>query len=134
MTRTRPRIAEALWWASLVDEAVLWEWLVTAGQRSAYEALAHLFCELLLRLEQVGLRQGDSIALPLTQEQLGDTLGLTSVHVNRTLQTMRDEGLITLRSRELVIHDTDRLRDIAGFDPKYLHLEPRRSASYQQVR
>lgn len=120
-----PKIARALWWATLVDEATLRAWLVNIGQRNAFEAIAHLFCELWVRLEQVGLADGYSYELPLTQEQLGDTIGLTPVHVNRTLQRMRDERLISLRSGHLVILDIDRLRKIASFEPNYLHLVPR---------
>ncbi|MCH2487781.1 MAG: Crp/Fnr family transcriptional regulator [Erythrobacter sp.] len=120
-----PRIAQALWWATLVDEAVLREWLVNIGQRSAFESIAHLFCELWLRLSEVGLTKGYTFALPFTQEQLGDTMGLTPVHVNRTLQRMREEGLITLKSKELVIEDIERLRQIADFNPNYLHLDRR---------
>lgn len=92
-TDKHPNLARALWWATLVDEGVLREWLVNIGQRSAFDRLAHLFSELYLRLQLVGLADGDSFDMPLTQEELGDTMGLTSVHVNRMLQKMRDEGL-----------------------------------------
>lgn len=120
-----PNITKALWWATLVDEAVLREWLVNMGQRNAFQRIAHLFCELWVRLHQVGLTVEHSFRLPLNQEQLGDTIGLTPVHVNRTLQRMRAEGLITLQSRELVIQDISRLRQIADFQPNYLHLDRR---------
>jgi CRP-like cAMP-binding protein len=120
-----PRIGEALFWSTLVDEGVLREWLVNLGQRDAFQRIAHLFCEMWLRMCQVGLTEGGEFSLPLTQEQLGDTMGLTSVHVNRVLQRMRAEGLISLSSKNLVIHDIDRLKQIAQFDPNYLHLERR---------
>jgi CRP-like cAMP-binding protein len=123
--RERLAIAEALFWATLVDEAVLREWLVNLGQRDAFERIAHLFCEMWLRMSQVGLVDSDEFSLPLTQEQLGDTTGLTAVHVNRVLQRMRAEGLITLSARQLTIHSIQRLKDIAGFDPNYLHLDRR---------
>lgn len=124
--RESPAIAQGLLWATLVDEAVAREWLVNIGQRDAYERLAHLFCELWLRMHQVGLTQGGAFAFPLTQEQLGDTEGLTSVHVNRTLQRMRSEGLISLEGKRLTIHDLEGLKRLSGFNPNYLHLERRR--------
>ena len=126
LIRERPKIGEALFWATLVDEAVLREWLVNLGQRNAYARIAHLFCEMWLRMCQVGLTSNDAFSLPLTQEQLADTSGLTSVHVNRVLQRMRAEGLISLSSKQLTIHDIGRLKEVAGFDPKYLHLERRK--------
>lgn len=122
MLDDHPAIAQALFWATLVDEAVLREWLVNMGQRDAYARIAHLFCEMWLRMEQVGLVTGQEIFLPLTQEQLGDTIGLTKVHVNRVIQRMRSEGLISLTDKTLTIHDAGRLREIAGFDPNYLHI------------
>jgi CRP-like cAMP-binding protein len=117
-----PALNRALWWATLVDEAVLREWLVNAGQRDAYHRVAHLFCEMSVRMQRVGLAGGPSFHVPLTQEELGDTMGLTPVHVNRTLKRMRSEGLITLRGKQLEIHDVGRLMEIAGFNPNYLHL------------
>ncbi|HEV2818194.1 MAG TPA: Crp/Fnr family transcriptional regulator [Allosphingosinicella sp.] len=120
-----PRIERALWWATLVDEAVLREWLVNIGQRDAYTRLAHLFCELWMRMRAVGLADEGRFSLPLTQEELGDTMGLTAVHVNRTLQRMRAEKLIMLESRHLTITDAPRLVETAGFEPNYLHLDRR---------
>lgn len=120
-----PRIERALWWATLVDEAVLREWLVNIGHRDAYTRLAHLFCELWVRLRSVGLADESRFSLPLTQEELGDTMGLTSVHVNRTLQRMRAEKMIVLESRQLTIIDPPRLMAAAGFEANYLHLNRR---------
>jgi CRP-like cAMP-binding protein len=125
LTDRRPRIARALWWATLVDEAVLRHWLVNIGQRDAFDSVAHLFCELWERMNQVGLTRGGSFSLPLTQEQLADTMGMTSVHVNRVLQRMRAAGLITMESKTLTIHDVARLRELGDFDPGYLHLNRR---------
>ena len=121
----RPAIARALFWSTLVDEATLREWLVNMGQRDAYARLAHLFCEMWLRMKQIGLTHGNSFTLPVTQEELGDTMGLTSVHVNRVLQRLRAEGLLSLARGQMTLHDIDRLREIAGFDPNYLHLDRR---------
>ena len=119
----RPAIARALWWATLVDEATLREWLVNLGHRDAGTRIAHLFCELHLRLKSVGLSDGGEFALPLTQTDIADTMGLSTVHVNRTLQSLRAQGLITLKSGHLVIHDIERLREVSGFNPNYLHLD-----------
>jgi CRP-like cAMP-binding protein len=118
----RPALARALWWAALVDEATLREWLVNIGARSAEQRVAHLLCELLLRLRVVGLADGAEYELPVTQQELGDTTGLTNVHVNRVLQRLRGDGLITLTGKHLVILDVERLNAFSGFTPNYLHL------------
>lgn len=118
----RPAIARALWWAALVDEATLREWLVNIGARPAEQRIAHLLCELLLRLRAVGLANGGQYELPVTQQELGDTMGLSNVHVNRVLQHLRRDGLITLKNKNLVILDVERLEAFSGFTPNYLHL------------
>lgn len=106
---------------ALATAAIQREWTVSLGCRSGIERLAHLFCELRWRLGAVGLADRASCPLPLTQHDLAHTLGQTSVHINRTLQELRAQGLITLRSRRLTIHDPDRLAELAHFDPAYLH-------------
>ena len=121
---TRARIRRALWWCTLVDEAILREWLVSMGQRPATEQAAHVFCELLVRLQTVGRASDNSYAFPLTQTEFGDALGLSVVHVNRSLQHLRREGLIVLQDGTLTIPDVNRLKDFAGFNPSYLHLQP----------
>lgn len=118
----RPALARALWWATLVDEATLREWLVNIGTRDATARVAHLLCELLLRLETVGLVNGDSYELPIIQADLADTVGLSNVHVNRVLQRLRAKGLITLKAKKLIILDTGKLKAFSGFNPNYLHL------------
>lgn len=123
-----PRIERALWWATLVDEAVLREWLVNIGQRDAFKRIAHLFCELWMRMRAVGLASEGEFSLPLTQEELGDTMGLTGVHINRVLQRMRAADLIKLSQKRLTILDPQRLMNEAEFEPNYLHLN-RRPAS-----
>ena len=121
LTENHPRIAQALMWVTLVDEGTLREWIVNIGQRSARESLAHLLCELLVRLEAVGLVQGGDYDLPLTQAELGDTLGLSVVHVNRVLKHLRTKGLVTVSERSVRIPDVKKLKDYAGFNPNYLH-------------
>lgn len=121
----RPAIARAFWWAALVDEATLREWLVNIGARPAEQRVAHLLCELLVRLRVVGLADGGRYELPLTQKELGDTTGLSNVHVNRVLRRLRGEGLITFKDKHLVILDVERLEAFSGFTPNYLHLAER---------
>jgi CRP-like cAMP-binding protein len=94
------------------------------GRRSAYKRIAHLFCELLVRFKSVGLAPNGSLDLPLTQEELGDALGLSTVHVNRVLQALRADGLIALQSGKLTINDWESLQEeeAGEFEPNYLHL------------
>lgn len=134
--RESPRIEEALWWDMLVQSAMQHERVVSFGRRSATERMGHLLCELHARLALVGLCDEAGFALPLTQNDLGEVLGLSNVHVNRVLQELRSAGLITLRERRLTIHDREALRTVSLFDPGYLHLdldhekrEPKRVAS-----
>lgn len=107
---------------ALATAAVQREWTVSLGSRTGIERLAHLFCELHARLAAVGLTVGDTCPMPITQNDLGDAMGQTSVHINRTLQELRGLGLITLRSRRLTIHDPAALARLAHFDTAYLHM------------
>jgi CRP-like cAMP-binding protein len=115
-----PNIAQALHLTKLAEVATAHEWIVNLGCRSAMERVPHLFCELMTRLEAVGLVQDGSCPLPLTQDDLADTLGLSTVHVNRTLQDLRRQGLIELKSRRLTLLKPQRVRDMAEFSPAYL--------------
>ncbi len=123
LTDRHPRIARALWWNSLVEEAVAREWVTSLGQRSAQERMAHLLCELFLRLRGAGLAEDGSCELPVTQADLADALGMSAVHVNRTLQEMRESGLVVWKGKRLTIPDLDVLRATALFNPNYLHLD-----------
>ncbi|CAA2101816.1 Nitrogen fixation regulation protein FixK [Methylobacterium bullatum] len=118
-----PAIARALRVSALIDEATLREWLVNIGCRSALERIAHLFCELLVRLRAVGLATEDSCDLPMTQHELADTTGMTTVHVNRSLQELRRRGLIELKGKNLKILDWSRLKSLAEFKAGYLRVE-----------
>lgn len=118
----QPRLSDVFWRATLIDGALAREWMLNNGRREAYARMAHLFCELIIRFEAVGLAPDRSCALPLTQTELADALGLTSVHVNRTLRALTGAGLITFRNRRLTVHDWDGLTALAEFDPTYLHL------------
>ena len=123
LVERHPRLSHALSCATLVEESISREWLLNIGQRTAIERLAHLFCEIFIRLRAVGLTEGDCCELPLTQAELADTLALSTVHINRTLQELRRQHVISIRSRSLVIHDLGLLQSIGLFEPDYLHLD-----------
>jgi CRP-like cAMP-binding protein len=125
LTHNYPSLTRALWWSTLVEEAIAREWIVNVGQRNALERMAHLFCELLYRFRAVGLNQGLSCTLPLTQVELAETLGLSSVHVNRTLQELRRQNLITLDGGTLTIQNLKALEELSFFNPDYLHQDYR---------
>ena len=115
-------ITRALWLNELVNAAVAREWVANVGQRTALERIAHVFCEMFIRLSSLGLSDGDSCDWPLTQTDLADATGLTAVHVNRTLQDLRGRGLVRTSGRRLVVPDLDALKRISMFNPNYLHL------------
>lgn len=117
------RLGRALWWNSLVEEAVAREWVVNLGQRDAIERMAHLLCELFIRLRCIGLTQGDSCELPTTQAELADALGLSVVHTNRVLQDLRGQGLVIFKGKTLTVPDLDALMAVGLFNGNYLHLD-----------
>lgn len=120
-----PRIERALWIATLVDEGTLRQWVVNIGQRKAFERIGNLFCELWVRMRSVGLvNDTNQFDLPLTQTELADTVGLTSVHVNRTLSRLREQKLIKLPGGRLTILEPERLAELTGFNEHYLRLHP----------
>lgn len=123
LSRDRPIVSRALLLDTLAVLSIQREWAVNLGQRDAYERMAHLFCELFVRLQAVGLTTGDTCDCPLTQTDLGDALGISSVHVNRTLQELRGHNLVAIGSRKLTIPDLRALEVAALFSPDYLHLE-----------
>jgi CRP-like cAMP-binding protein len=124
-----PSIAAVFWRDTLIDAAIFREWMVGMGRRSAFERVAHLFCELYLKLQAVGLAGSYRCPMPVTQVDLADALGLTPVHINRVLKDMRGQSLITLRSSALVIEAWDELLRVSDFDPMYLHLDKRAAGS-----
>lgn len=123
LTVERPRLTQALWWEALVTAAIAREWTLSLGQRTAHQRIAHLLIELYLRLKTVGRTRDGHCDFPLTQNELADATGLTSVHVNRTLQELRRDGLIELERKQLQILDLDRMMDVSMFNTNYLHLE-----------
>jgi CRP-like cAMP-binding protein len=122
------RIAKAFWRENLIEGAIFREWMTSIGQREAYPRIAHLLCEMLVRLRAVGLVNGYSCNWPITQAEIGDALGITTVHVNRVLQEMRANSLIELKGNRLNIPDWDRLKEAGDFEPAYLHLKPEEAA------
>ena len=125
LTERYPHLARVYWDATNVDAAIHREWALSLGQRSAISRMAHLFCEIYVRLDVVGRASADACELPLTQRELSECLGLTVVHANRTLQELRRRGLVELENHRLTILDRRGLEGVAEFDPAYLYLERR---------
>jgi CRP-like cAMP-binding protein len=125
ITEQHPHLTRVYWFATNLDAAIHREWEVSLGRRTAIARMANLFCELHVRLGIVGLTQGDSYRLDLTQMELSECLGLTSVHVNRVLRELREQGAVEFRNGRVVIGDMALLHRIAEFDPSYLYLERR---------
>jgi CRP-like cAMP-binding protein len=124
-----PRIARALWRETLIDASIFREWTVNIGRREAYARISHVLCELMARMEAVGLTKNHSCELPITQGELADATGLSNVHVNRVLQELRRDGLIVFRGNTLEIPDREKLNEAGEFDPTYLHLDGKRAAA-----
>lgn len=122
ITERFPHLTRVYWFNTNLDAAIHREWTLSLGRRSAIARLAHIFCELNIRLGIVGLTSGNSYAFPLTQIELGECLGLTSVHINRTLQELRRMQLVELQNRRVRILDLAKLKSIAAFDDDYLYL------------
>lgn len=118
----RPAIGRAMWFQTLVEASIFREWTLNVGRRDARTRAAHLLCEFALRLEAAGLGEKIGYELPMTQEQLADALGLTSVHTNRTLMALSADGLISRTKRMVRINDWMRLAEVGDFNAAYLHL------------
>ena len=118
-----PDVGMAMWFETLVEGAIFREWVLNVGRRDARTRIAHLLCEFALRLEFADLGKQTAYELPITQEQLADAVALTSVHVNRTLMKLEQDGLITRTKRVIAIVDWKALVKVADFEPRYLHLE-----------
>ncbi|HST35257.1 MAG TPA: Crp/Fnr family transcriptional regulator [Allosphingosinicella sp.] len=119
----RPEVGRAMWYETLVDASIFREWTLNVGRRDARTRAAHMLCEFALRLETAGLGAQCDYELPMTQEQLADALGLTSVHVNRMLMSLGKEDLIKRTNRAIKINDWTALAKVGDFDPAYLHLD-----------
>src|ERR1700712_1273887 len=122
ITETQPHLTRILWKLSLLDSALHREWLVAMGGMPSVSHLAHLFCEMYLRLKIVGLAGDNSFQFAVNQQELADTLGISAVHVNRVMQELRAEGVIQFDGKVGTILDWNRLVDFGQFDDKHLHL------------
>jgi CRP-like cAMP-binding protein len=118
--RRQPRVAEIFWRDALIDAAMFREWIVNVGQRPAPARLAHVVVELWERLKIID-RGGNPIDIPITQEQIGEALGITSVHANRVVRQLREEGIVDFQRGRIAILSEYRLRELAEFDGRYLH-------------
>lgn len=118
---SHPAVARAVWRDMVVEGSIFREWILNLGQRNARQRISHLLCELSLRQEEAGMGDGPCYQWPMTQEQIGDATGLTSVHVNRTIQGMRRDGLISTSSRAVTIRDWHGLQAAGDFNRAYLH-------------
>jgi CRP-like cAMP-binding protein len=117
---TYPNLALAFWRDTVLDASILAKWIANVGRKDARARIAHLLCELGTRNERAGLGKRDEFELALTQEQIADAMGLTSVHVNRMLQSLRVDDLVSMRAHRVTIKDWDHLASIADFTPTFL--------------
>ena len=119
---SRPAVGKALWLETLVEGSIVREWIANVGRRNSLTRVAHLLCEFAYRLDAVGIGKQCNYELPMTQEQIADAVGLTPVHVNRTLKSLDAAGLTTRTRRSVVINDLERLAEVGDFRSIYLHL------------
>jgi CRP-like cAMP-binding protein len=122
LIEAHPLIAIRLWHETFIDAAISRKWLTGVGRRTAYANVAHFICEFVARMRSAGMSDGQTCDVPLTQSELGDALGLSTVHVNRTLKKLHQDGIVTWGSSSLVIHNTELLIEVADFDETYLEL------------
>jgi CRP-like cAMP-binding protein len=127
LARERAAIGHAILVKILVEASIFREWVLNVGRRDARMRVAHILCELGVRLDSEALSQDYAYDLPMTQEQLADAVGLTPVHVNRTLKSLETDGLIVRSKRSISFPDWQRLRSVGDFNERYLHLQPQRS-------
>ncbi|GAA0296768.1 Crp/Fnr family transcriptional regulator [Sphingomonas oligophenolica] len=120
----RPAVGRAMWTDALVDASIFREWVLNIGRRDARARVAHLLCEFALRMEAAGIAEHHRYELPMTQEQIGDAVGLTPVHVNRTLRALAADGLIRRERRHISLENWEEIRQVADFSALYLHLDP----------
>ena len=128
LIRSHPAVGRAVFVNTLIDASIFREWILNVGRRAAPARVAHVLCELGVRLEAQGLADHDGYYLPMTQEQLADVVGLTPVHVNRTLKSLEAQGLIQRNKRQVNFPDWQALRDVGDFNQRYLHLEVQQAA------
>lgn len=122
ITERFPHLTRLYWFTTNMDAAIHREWEVSLGRRTAMSRIAALFCEMKLRLEMVSLTEGPSYEFDITQTDLAECVGLTPIHVNRTLKELRERGLVQFKSGRVTISDWAGLVTVAEFDPAYLYL------------
>jgi CRP-like cAMP-binding protein len=118
----QPRLGEVFWRETLIDSAMMRKWLACVGRRSALSCIAHMICEFVTRMHAVGLSDRMTCHFPMTQTELGDAAGLSTVHINRTIRDLHKLGLLTWGIHSVTIHDWAGLAQVAQFDPAYLQL------------
>lgn len=122
LAAAQPTVGMAMWHETLIDASIFREWITNVGRRDAKARIAHILCEFAIRMEKAGLGERGEVALPMTQEQLADSVSLTPIHVNRTLKSLEEEGLIARQKRAVLIPDWRKLAVVGDFDARYLHL------------
>jgi CRP-like cAMP-binding protein len=123
LLRDEPHLARLLWFSTLLDAAIHREWIVTLEQLTAEGRVAHLLAETWCRLDFVGLGDKDGFDLPLNQIELSSACGTTTVHMNRTVRTLRESGVAEIRRGRATIPDRLKLEKLGGFEPSYLYGE-----------
>ena len=118
-----PAVAAAFWRDCMVDSSVLAQWVVNIGRRDARARIAHLLCEAAVRLKAAPAKGDVVFPFAVTQSQIADATGLTPVHVNRTIMSLRNNKLVTIRGHTVWIHDWEALTEVADFDPEYLQID-----------
>ncbi|MBV8848065.1 MAG: Crp/Fnr family transcriptional regulator [Methylobacteriaceae bacterium] len=129
LIRVQPALAERFWRESLIDAAIFREWITNVGSRDAYARLAHVICEFYVRLRAVGLTKDATFDFPITQTELADATGLSTVHVNRSIQQIRANGLIIWERGACTIPNLAALKEAAMFEPNYLHMREGNAAA-----
>lgn len=122
ITEEQPHLGRLFWLSTVVDAAIHRAWLLCIGRKSPAQHVAHLICELDIRLRAIGAASKDSFPFPITQSELSDMLGLSLVHVNKTLSRLREMGDFTWDGTTVRIVNRDRLVEFSEFDPTYLSL------------
>jgi len=124
-----PEVARAFWFDTLIDSSIFREWTLNVGRRTARERIAHLLLEMAWRMRQAGLIDGNTMVLPISQADLADAVGISPVHINRSLQALRAEGLIRTYGKTVVIEKWDEMAEMSDFTPVYMHPEGPRMAA-----
>jgi CRP-like cAMP-binding protein len=123
ITAAHPHLSRLLWLSTLIDAAMHRRWLVAAGRLDAVGRVAHFLCEVFVRMRMVGLTNGFAFRLPISQSVLSDAMGLSLVHINRTIQKLRAQQLIRWHLDAVEILDWEGLQAVSEFNPDYLNIE-----------